>query len=83
MEGMNVKIVKRLLNCEYFEEKYNYDEILKLPPDKEIQEIMESKEYTRLATNPRFNMKDLKELNGWVDPVIDYIKDYVSLNAFA
>lgn len=51
--------------------------------DKEIQEIMESKEYTRLATNPRFNMKDLKELNGWVDPVIDYIKDYVSLNAFA
>ena len=47
-----------------------------------IQEIMETKEYTRLATNPRFNMKDLKELNGWIDPVINYIKDYVSLNAF-
>ncbi|MFT4310788.1 MAG: hypothetical protein ACMXYC_04095 [Candidatus Woesearchaeota archaeon] len=50
--------------------------------DKEIQDIMDKKEYTRLATNPRFNMKDLKELNGWVDPVIDYIKDYVSPNVF-
>jgi len=27
-------------------------------------------------------MKDLKELDGWKDPVVEYIKDYVPLNAF-
>jgi hypothetical protein len=29
-----------------------------------------------------FNMEDLKELNDWKKPVIDYIKDYVSFNTF-
>ncbi len=51
--------------------------------DMEIREIMENKEYSRLATNPRFSMKDLKELDGWIQPTMDYIKDYVPLNAFA
>ena len=50
--------------------------------DLEIREIMESKEYTKLATNARFNIKDLKELDGWIQPVIDYIKDNITLNAF-
>jgi len=49
----------------------------------EIREIIESREYTRLATNACFNMNDLRELDGWVMPVVEYIKDYVSLNAFA
>jgi len=43
---------------------------------------MESGEFSELATNPRFNMRDLKELDGWRNPVIEYVKDYVSLNAF-
>ena len=50
--------------------------------DLEIREIMESKEYQRLSTNARFNLGDLKELNGWIEPIISYIKDYVRLNAF-
>jgi type I restriction enzyme, R subunit len=50
--------------------------------DMELREIFNSKEYGRLETNPGFTMKDLKELDGWKDPVVEYIKDYVSLNAF-
>jgi type I restriction enzyme R subunit len=50
--------------------------------DMEIREIMEKKEYSRLATNPRFSMNDLRELDYWLQPAIEYIKDYVSLNAF-
>ena len=51
--------------------------------DVSIRRIMESQEYSELATNPRFNMRDLKELDGWRDPVIEYVKDYIPLNAFA
>ncbi len=29
--------------------------------DKELQEVMDTKEYSRLATNPVFNMNDLKK----------------------
>ncbi len=47
-----------------------------------IRQIMESGEFSELATNPHFNMRDLKELDGWRKPVIEYVKDYVSLNAF-
>jgi type I restriction enzyme, R subunit len=50
--------------------------------DMELREIFNSKEYGRLETNPGFTMKDLKELDGWKDPIVEYIKDYVSLNAF-
>ena len=51
--------------------------------DGELREIIESKKYANLATNPRFNIEDLKELDGWKDPIIEYIKDYVPLNTFA
>jgi type I restriction enzyme R subunit len=51
--------------------------------DMEIRDIMETGEFGRLATNPRFSMEDLKELDGWRTPVIEYIKDYVPLNTFA
>jgi len=50
--------------------------------DASIRRVMESQEYSELATNPRFNMRDLKELDGWRDPVIEYVKDYVPLNSF-
>lgn len=50
--------------------------------DKEIQHIMETGEFSSLATNPRFTMQDLHELDGWMDPVIEYVKDYVPLNTF-
>lgn len=51
--------------------------------DGELREIINAKEFANLATNPRFNIKDLKELDGWKDPIVEYIKDYVPLNTFA
>lgn len=50
--------------------------------DPEIRDIVESKEYGRFATNPKVTMKDFKELNGWREKVPEYVKDYVSLNAY-
>ena len=50
--------------------------------DEGIRKIMESGEFPRLADNPRFTMRDLMDLDGWRDPVIEYVKDYVSFNAF-
>jgi len=50
--------------------------------DHEIRRIMEAGEFSSLATNPRFDMRDLEELNGWMDPVMEYVKDYVPLNTF-
>jgi type I restriction enzyme R subunit len=50
--------------------------------DTELRKIIDSKEFASLATNPRFNIKDLKELDGWKDPVVEYIRDYVPLNTF-
>jgi len=50
--------------------------------DIELRKIIDSKEFASLATNPRFNIKDLKELDGWKDPVVEYIRDYVPLNTF-
>lgn len=50
--------------------------------DANIRKTMDSQEYSELATNPRFNMSDLKELDRWRAPVIEYVKNYVSLNSF-
>lgn len=50
--------------------------------DDEVREVIESREYGRLATNPKLTMADLKELNGYLNIVPEYVKDYVSLNAF-
>lgn len=50
--------------------------------DNEVRDIVESKEYSRFATNPKVSMADFKELNGWRDIIPGYVKDYVSLNAY-
>ena len=53
--------------------------------DRGLQEIMDTKEYQRLATNAVFNMDDLKKLNKWnggAEFIVDYIKDYVPMNKF-
>ncbi len=50
--------------------------------DAELREILDSKEYGRLETNPAFTMRDLEELDRWTEPVVEYIKDYVPLNTF-
>ena len=50
--------------------------------DNEIRDIIEKGEYTRLATNPKLTLTDLDALNGWIERVPEYVKDYVSLNAY-
>ena len=46
--------------------------------DNEIRDIIEKGEYTRLATNPKLTFADLEALNGWIEKVPEYVKDYVS-----
>jgi type I restriction enzyme R subunit len=50
--------------------------------DNEVRDIIEKGEYTRLATNPKLTLADLEALNGWIEKVPEYVKDYVSLNAY-
>lgn len=50
--------------------------------DNEIRDIIEKGEYARLATNPKLTLADLQILNGWVERVPEYVKDYVPLNAY-
>ena len=50
--------------------------------DPEIRDIVETKEYSRFATNPKVTIKDFRDLNGWREIVPEYVKDYVSINAF-
>jgi len=50
--------------------------------DPEIRDIVETKEYGRFATNPKVTMKDFRDLNGWREVVPEYVKDYVSVNAY-
>lgn len=50
--------------------------------DNEIRNIIEKGEYTRLATNPKLTFSDLKVLDGWIERVPEYVKDYVSINAY-
>jgi len=51
--------------------------------DGGIRTIVDSREFPRLADNPKVSMADISALNGWRDVIPEYVKDYVSLNAFA
>ena len=51
--------------------------------DKEIRDIIDRKEYSRLATNPRMTLAEFQDLNGWIDIVPHYVKDYVPIEKFA
>jgi type I restriction enzyme R subunit len=50
--------------------------------DSEVREIVESKEYSRFATNPKVTLGDFKELDKWREVVPEYVKDYISINNF-
>jgi type I restriction enzyme R subunit len=47
-----------------------------------FRKIIDTGDFTELETNPVFSMKDLEELDGWRDDLINYVKDYVNLNVF-
>lgn len=50
----------------------------------QIRHIIETKQYTDLATNPIFSTRDLKAVpEAYRTLIPNYIKDYVSLNQFA
>lgn len=51
--------------------------------DGGVRAIVDAREFGRLADNPKISIGDIKALNGWRDVIPDYVKDYVSLNAFA
>ncbi|MGV8025421.1 MAG: DEAD/DEAH box helicase family protein [Anaerolineaceae bacterium] len=50
--------------------------------DAGIRKIVDAREYSQLATNPKLSMADIRALNGWLDKVPDYIKDYIALNTY-
>lgn len=50
--------------------------------DGEIRDIIEKKEYQRLATNPKLTMSELGMIGANVENMKIYIKDYVNLNTF-
>ena len=50
--------------------------------DNDIRDIIEKKEYGRLATNSILSLADFKALQEWRDRVPEYVKDYVPLNKY-
>jgi type I restriction enzyme R subunit len=50
--------------------------------DNEVRDIIEKREFNRLATNAKINLADFKALNSWRDVIPEYVKDYVQLNQF-
>lgn len=50
--------------------------------DGEVRDIVEKREFNRLATNPKVTLTDFKALDGWRNVIPEYVKDYVHLNKF-
>ncbi len=51
--------------------------------DGGVRAIVDSREFGRLADNPKISLADLRALDHWREIIAEYVKDYVSLNAFA
>ncbi len=50
--------------------------------DGSVRAIVESREYPRLADNPKVSIADIRALGAWREVIPEYVKDYVPLNAF-
>lgn len=50
--------------------------------DIRFREIIEKREYAKLATYPGFTLNDLNDLNNFKDLIPEYVKDNVPLNNF-
>ena len=50
--------------------------------DGAIRTIVDSREFGKLADNPKVSLADVSALDQWRDVIPEYVKDYVSLNAF-
>ena len=57
-----------------------------IPKDRrrmyEVRDIIEKREFNRLATNAKVTLADFKALDSWRDVIPEYVKDYVQLNQF-
>jgi len=51
--------------------------------DGEIRHIIDSRDYARLASNPKLSLNDLLALGKWRDQVPAYVKDYIALNTYS
>jgi type I restriction enzyme R subunit len=51
--------------------------------DRAIRTIVDSREFGRLADNPKVSLDDIRALDQWREIIPEYVKDYVLLNAFA
>ena len=51
--------------------------------DGGVRTIVDSREFGRLADNPKVSLADVRALDHWREVIPEYVKDYVSLNAFA
>ena len=51
--------------------------------DGGIRAIVDSREFGLLADNPKVSLADVRALDQWREVIPEYVKDYVSLNAFA
>jgi type I restriction enzyme R subunit len=51
--------------------------------DGGVRTIVDSREFGRLADNPKVSLADVRALDQWREVIPEYVKDYVSLNAFA
>ncbi len=50
--------------------------------DGGVRAIVDAKEFGRLANNPKVSLANISALDRWRDIISEYVKDYVSLNAF-
>lgn len=50
--------------------------------DGGIRQIVNTREFGRLADNPKVSLADIHALDQWRDVIPEYVKDYVGLNQF-
>ncbi|MCJ7481998.1 MAG: DEAD/DEAH box helicase family protein [Thermodesulfovibrionales bacterium] len=50
--------------------------------DGGLRAVIDAREFSRLADNPKLNLADIRALKEWRDIIAEYVKDYVPLNAF-
>ena len=50
--------------------------------DGGVRAIVDSREFGRLADNPKVSLAEIRALEQWRDVIPEYVKDYVPLNHF-
>lgn len=50
--------------------------------DGSLRAVIESREFSRLADNPKVSLADFRALDEWREVIPEYVRDYVSLNQF-